>query len=149
MKLLTQLNLLPQIGNYKSLWASYKILKAKFTIIPKWRGESYNEAAIGTAGAIGILETPRFAYAINDYLANTNAPLTEIQVLEDNGCKVRMFTKPVTVTCRPKPVLEQTNSGLPPGVQQVNTFAKINPWIEFDDAGPGVPHVGVDGFFTA
>jgi len=93
------------------LWSAYKIVKAKFTIIPKWSGEAYNEAAIGTAGAIGIIETPRFAYAINDFEQDLTAPLTELNVLQDNGCKVRMFTKPVVITVKPKPLLEQQQTG--------------------------------------
>lgn len=64
--MITQLSLLPQSASYKTLWSSYKILKAKFTIVPKWRGESFNEAVLGTAAALGVAETPRFAYAIND-----------------------------------------------------------------------------------
>lgn len=61
VKLLTQLSLLPQSASYKTLWSSYKILKAKFTIIPKWRGEAFNEAALGVAAGLGVAETPRFA----------------------------------------------------------------------------------------
>lgn len=123
-------------------------MKAKFTIVPKWRGEAYNEAALGTAASLGIVETPRFSYAINDYDQSLALPLTETQVLQENGCKIRMFTKPVTVTCRPKPLLEQSNPTLPVGLTTVNTYAKSNPWIEFDDAGPAIQHVGVNGFFA-
>jgi len=61
IKLIAQMNRLSQIGDYKNLYRAYKVLKVKYTIIPKWSGEAYNEAAIGTAGAIGIIETPRFA----------------------------------------------------------------------------------------
>lgn len=39
------------------------------------------------------------------------APLTELNVLQDNGCKVRMFTRPVSITVRPKPLLEQQTTG--------------------------------------
>lgn len=39
VKLLTQLNVLSQAADYGKLWSAYKILKAKFTIIPKWTGE--------------------------------------------------------------------------------------------------------------
>lgn len=40
IKLVTQFNVLSQAAEYAKLYAAYKIIKAKFTIIPKWRGES-------------------------------------------------------------------------------------------------------------
>jgi len=61
VKLITQFNKLTQVAEYAKLYSAYKILKVKFTIVPKWGSETYNEAAIGTAGAIGIKETTRFA----------------------------------------------------------------------------------------
>lgn len=148
VKLVTQMNRVFQSNNYASLYQSYKIIKAKFTIVPKWTGEAYNEAAIGTAGAIGITETPRFCYAINDLATDVNAPLTELEVLNDNGCRIRLFNKPLSITIRPKPVLSM-ESAANPSLPFVNVANKTNPWIEFDGSGTLVPHVGVDGFFSA
>lgn len=144
VKFLTQMVGFTQVGNYRNLWSAYKIIKAKFTIIPKWRGETYNEAALGTAAAIGITETPRFAYSINDMEQDLNAPASEAFVLQDNGCRVRMFTKPVSITIRPKPLLEQTSLSVP-GLPSVNVYQNRGQWIEFDDAGSNVKHIGIDG----
>lgn len=58
---MTSMNVVPQSANYRNLWSAYKILKAKFTIIPKFTSEQFNEAAIGTSGGIGIKENTRFA----------------------------------------------------------------------------------------
>lgn len=144
-KLLTQLKNIPQVNSYSSLYSAYKIIKAKFTIVPKWTGENYNEAALGTAAAVGILETPRIAYAINDMDQNvTVAPVSELQVLQDNGCRLKSFTKLMKLNIKPKPVLEQV-SLVVPGLTGVNTYQNRGQWIEFDDAGPNVLHIGVDG----
>lgn len=57
-----------------------------------------------------------------------------------------MFTKPVVIHVKPKPLLEQQQTG---SLALVNTYTKSNPWIEFDGAGTTVPHVGIDGYFSA
>jgi len=83
---------------------------------------------------------------VNDADQNLSAPLTELNVLQDNGCKIRMFTKPVVITIKPKPLIEQQTTG---SLALVNTYTKANPWIEFDSFGPNVPHVGIDAYFSA
>lgn len=115
VKLLTQMNRLPQVASYSTLWNSYKIIKAKFTIVPKYSTEHFNEAQLGAAAALGIKENTRFAYAINDHDEALVAPANELNVLQDNGCRVKLFTKPMTITVRPKPLLEQQISGQAPG----------------------------------
>lgn len=149
VKLLAQMNSVPQVANYRNLYQAYKILRAKFVIIPKWTGEQYNEAALGTAAGLGITETPRFAYAINDNDQNLAAPLAELAVLQNNGCKVRLFNKPITISVRPKPLLEQVVNQPLVGTSYVNTYQKGGQWIEFDGTGTTVQHIGVDGFFSA
>jgi len=78
---------------------------------------------------------------------NPNAPLTETEVLQANGCRVKMFRNVTKVTHKPAPLLETTGTSAP---QLVNTWQpKSNPWIEFDGAGTAVQHVGVAGYFSA
>lgn len=144
IKLLTQMNKVPQVGSYKDLWNSYKIIKAKFTIIPKWGPETFNEAALATLAAAPLKETTRFAYAVNDNDDNLVPPSSELEVLQDNGCRVKMFTRPLNITIRPKPLLEQQTS-----IGFTHVFQNRGQWIEFDDIGPAVQHVGLDGYFTA
>lgn len=75
---------------------------------------------------------------------NLAAPLTELEVLQANGCKVRHFKNMLKITHRPKPLLEQVG-GQVVGLPNINTWSKVNPWIEFDGAGTTVQHLGVDG----
>lgn len=82
---------------------------------------------------------------MNDQLA---APLSELDVLQDNGCRVKLFNKPMTISVRPKPLLEQTG-GTVVGLPTVNVYQNRGQWIEFDGAGATVQHVGIDGWFTA
>lgn len=146
-KLLTQMNTFHQTSQYSNLWSAYKIIKAKFTIVPKWGNELFNEASIGTAGSLPISENRRIAYAIND-MNNDTAPLTELSVLQDNGCKIKLFNKPVVITIRPKPVLAQVGGSIV-ALPNVLTYQNRGEWIEFDEAGTTVPHIGVDGFISA
>jgi len=134
------MNKVPQVGSYKDLWQSYKIIKAKFTIIPKWGPETYNEASLATLAAASLKENARFAYAINDQEDDLVAPATELEVLQDNGCRVSLFTKPIVINTRPKPLLEQQTS-----IGFTHVFQNRGQWIEFDDIGPAVQHVGVNG----
>lgn len=149
VKLLAQMNRVPQVQQYGNLYQSYKILRVKFLVVPKWTGEAYNEASIGTGAGLGITETPRFAYAINDNDQSLAAPLNELSVLQNNGCKVRLFNKPVSITIRPKPMLEQVVNQPLVGTSFVNTYQKGGQWIEFDGTGTTVQHIGIDGFFSA
>lgn len=146
-KLVTQMNLFPQKGDYASLWSAYKIIKAKFVIVPKWGNENFNEASLTTGASLPLSENRRIAYAINDMNDDTT-PLTELAVLQDNGCKIRSFSKPITISLRPKPVLSQVGGSVV-GLPNVLTFQNRGQWIEFDNAGTTVPHIGVDGFISA
>jgi len=51
-----------------------------------------------------------------------------------------MFTRPMSITIRPKPLLEQQTS-----IGFTHVYQNRGQWIEFDDIGPAVQHVGVDG----
>lgn len=148
VKLVAQMNRLSQIASYSTLWNAYKIVKAKFTIVPKFSAEQFNEAAIGTSGGIGIKENTTLAYAINDYAEAITAPLAQLDVLQDNGCKLKSFVRPTVITVRPKPLVEQQITGAAPGTN-VNVYQNRGQWIEFDQFGATVPHVGVDAWFNA
>lgn len=146
IKLMAQLNRLPQASDYRNLYRAYKVLKVKYTIIPKFTAEAFNDANIAALGGLGAVENRRFCYAINDLDQNvTTAPTTETEVLQANGCRVKLFSKPVKITHRPRPVAEVTAGAIP---SAVNTWTKQNPWIEFDGVGPTVQHMGVDGYFS-
>lgn len=93
------LNQIPQVGDYTALYNQYCIRKITAIFVP-----AYNVADTNIPASATPVDAPRFVYAIQDS-AQQVAPTTEADVLQDNGCKIRMFTKPVKVTWRPRPAV--------------------------------------------
>jgi hypothetical protein len=90
----------------------------------------------GTPPTNGWTGVPQFAYAINDS-PNQVKPADLQAVLEDNGCRVRMLNKKMTIRFRPVPQNE-----LVTGVYETE---RKNPFINFDLSGGAVApqHFGV------
>lgn len=85
----------PQVADYTALYNQYKIMKVTAIFVP-----AYDTYQAGTpTGATGT-QAPRMVYAIQD-TSQQLAPVTEADVLQDNGAKIRMFDKPVKVSWRP------------------------------------------------
>lgn len=135
----------PQLTQYANLYTQYKILKAQFILMPSWSGEELNNAVTNAATGRAASESARFTYAINDDAADTLPPGTEAQVLQDNGAKIKMLTKPIKITCRPKPVLSMTN---PYSTAVIPVQQKYAPWLAFDGDGKNINHVGIDWVAT-
>lgn len=53
------------------------------------------------------VQTTRIVYAVNDDPNDTLNPVTELDVLQDNGCRIKQLTKPFRITFRPKISLGQ------------------------------------------
>lgn len=136
---------IPQIAQYSQLYTQYKILKAQVILMPSWGAEDFNMAEVSQSGGRAATETARIVYAINDDAADTLPPGTEMQVLEDNGCKIRQLTNPLKISFRPKPVLTMSNpfTGGASAVQP-----KYSSWLAFDGDGKNINHVGVDWCIT-
>lgn len=136
-QLTCSLQSIPQVGNYRALYNQARILKATYILIP-----NYNEFSQGTDVGLTTLpvSAPRIAWAVQD-TANVPTPTSELDVLTDNGSKIRQFVKPIKITCRPVASLSEaimTGIGAYAGTNQK---AK---WLTFDGSGVAVPHVGVN-----
>lgn len=130
-----QLNSIPQIANYTALYNQARILKVTYLLMP-----NYNMFTQGTDVALATLpvSAPRIVYSIQDTSA-APPPVAEIDVLTDNGCKIRQFTKPLKITCRPTPALsEGISTG---GFAAVNVKGRF---LTLNTNGLTVPHVGVN-----
>lgn len=92
-------------------------------------------------------ETCRFTYSINDTTNDLATPTSELDVLEDNGVKIRQLTRPLKIVFRPKAVLDSTD---PTSSALVASQPKYRQWLGFGpDDGAITPadapyHVGVD-----
>lgn len=92
-------NMLPQAAQYSSLYRSFAIKKLEVILIPR-----YTEVDMNTAlGGINNY-APRIAWSVND-TPYQDVPVSEQDVLEDNGGKVAVLNKKLVLTCYPKPSL--------------------------------------------
>lgn len=138
---------IPQIQNYANLYNLYKVLKIQAIVIPKFSNADPNSATYNNAQPIAAWENARFVYSINDDVNDLSTPLTELDVLEDNGSKIRALTRPIKINFRPKVVVDGTD---PATTNFVAIQPKYRPWIGFGpDDNAFTParapyHVGVD-----
>lgn len=140
----TNMNQLPatQLGSYANLYNQYCIRKLQVILVPR-----YDTADINTAAAGPGYYLNQYAYSITD-TPDIVAPTTMLDVLEDNGCKVKTMTnKPIKITCRPRPFMDVINSA----TQSAVAFktAKLQ-WFNFSNSdtfaptqGQGVTHGGI------
>lgn len=118
-------NAMPQWQQYAELYNQYRINWFKVILIP-----DYNSFQ----PAVGSPNAPRLVYAQTS-VSNPVAPANEAQVLTDNGCRIRTLTRPVTITCKPVPYLQQS---VGPAFVSVS---KHGQWIS--TAEPAVAHGGI------
>lgn len=138
---------IPQVQNYANLYNLYKILKIQAIIVPKFTNADPNSATYNNGLPIASWENARIVYSINDDTNDISTPISELDVLEDNGAKIRALTKPLKITFRPKAVIDGTDPA-------TNLAAVVQPkyrsWLGFgpDDQSYGPSrapyHVGVD-----
>lgn len=132
---------IPQFGQYKSLYNEYKILKIRFTYVPHFGGadqnqQMYNSGAGGTYAGI-----PTIAYAVQRD-ASSLAPLNELEVVTQNGCRVGSLRKVMNVTVsKPQPeIYVSTSAGGTSSWEQTG-------WLD-TNSGANTAHFGVQTFLT-
>lgn len=130
--LTVQFSQIPQVASYVELYKQYRINWVKAILIPDYN--SYQSQAGGP-------NAPRMAFAISDTVA-TPAPASEADILTDNGARIRMLTRPTTITFRPVPFLQQQTAGGAP----VAVNKKMQ-WINTSEAA--VVHGGVPFWITS
>lgn len=127
--------------NYAALYNQVKIKRVKLMIIPNYNFESANGTGGGAPLAPAVSLT-RLAYAINN-TSGAVPPGVELDVLEDNGCKIVTMERPRYITFRPVPDLALSNfSSVPVAVSSRNTWVTTNP------TGLATVFGGVSYFFT-
>lgn len=86
---------IPQFGDYSALYNQYQLRRVTAIFVPAY--DTYQAGS--PTGATGTT-APRMVYAIQDSALQV-APTSEADVLQDNGCRIRMFDKPIKVSWRP------------------------------------------------
>lgn len=125
------LNAIPQVADYTALYNQYCIKSVQFILMPSY--DTYDGTNVPTNPA--SITAPRLVYAVNDS-AQQNTPGTELDVLTDNGCKIRMLDRPVRIRCRPV-----AQVGMSASTGGFVSETKKTRWLS--TANPEVLHAGV------
>jgi len=95
----------PQLTQYSTLYQKYRILKARVSLYPEFTSFDQNQAENNVALSRSQFGLSRIAWAVDDS-PNLTAPTSELDVLKNNGCKIRPLTdRGVQLHCRPVPNL--------------------------------------------
>lgn len=115
---------LPQVAQYSALYNQYKITSLKVMIVPDYNSFEGSQTQTGPGMS-------RIAYAIND-TPDVAAPLSESDLLSDNGCRIKTMKDKLVIRCRPKP--QRPNAAL--GVEVIDARS---PFFTFAGAGQTNP----------
>lgn len=97
-----------QLSQYSNLYRKYRILRAKVMLMPEFAHFDQNQAENNSALTRTYYGQARIAYAINDS-PDLQPPTSELDVLKDNGCKIRHVSSKLNITCRPVPDTKDAN----------------------------------------
>lgn len=131
-----QANSLPEWSSYSALYNQYAIKKLQFILMP-----CYNSDDIVAATTPAPYYVPRLAYSVQES-PYVQAPVSEQQVLEDNGCKFFTLDRKRVITVRrPTPDVNVETSGttnVAERTTKLKWFNTDNPEVQL--SGGGIPH---------
>lgn len=125
-----------QLAQYSNLYTKYKILSAKFILLPNFTVSDQNAALYNLSQGTMSTAQMRIIYSYNDSPGATG-PVSEQEALEENGCKIKLLTNKLSIPCRPTPNTIDAN-----GVQ----LTERGKFINFTSSGPNIIHYGVNGW---
>jgi len=131
------LNSIPQWSNYATLYNQARITRVQYILMPEFN--QYGPQADAHAATLSIT-TPRLVYSIQD-TAGVAGPVSELDVLTDNGCKIRQFNRPLKIAHRPVADLGQLATTL---ASALVFTTKKNQWIKTDALGASVSHGAIN-----
>lgn len=126
----------PQWQQYLALYKQYRINWVKVTLIPQTDGSAADVNAYGYNFSIPLSGQGmgRIAWSIQDS-PNVGAPATEMEVLNDNGAKVRPLKSMWSQAFKPVPDLAMTGTA----AQRVYTKSRFRPFMNFDTESANNP----------
>lgn len=148
--LIVQGNSLPQMPDYSKLYRQFRILKCQWILMPRFDSADPNAAEANAAAGTNNTFSGRFVYAINN-TAGQSTPGTELEVLTDNGCKIKSTIRkgPIRISHVPVPDLSigAPSSFFSTYMNKKRTWLNTNALGNNGD-GLAVPHGGVSYFLT-
>lgn len=134
-QLRVQMDMLPQLSQYSSLYQKYRILKVQYLCLATWNTQSSDinaaQSNLSTAVTYGM---GRIAHVIQSS-PGVPLPVNEDSVLTCNGAKVIAAGPKFTITHRPVPNLLDSSG---------SQVTMKSPFINFVPSGFNVEHGAVD-----
>lgn len=139
-RFVVNINQIPQIGQYQSLYRKYRILKAVVYIVPQYNSFDANAQAYNIASTVPSFAEPRMVYSIDD-TPTTAPPASELLVLQNNGVKICQLSKIKRISWRPVAEIKDANGNEP---VFKNKFLAFNPTL-----ASNADHFGVNWWMSA
>jgi len=131
-----QMSAIPQLADYAALYRTFRILKFEVILMPLYTVNQIDNAHQATV--------TRIAHSW-DRSAEVATPTSEVDVLNDNACKVDLLQKPLRLVCAaPKP---RVSVGIPSTGGTVGVDLGRQNWLSFDD-GASIVHNGMPYWYT-
>jgi len=131
-------NQIPEFQNYVNLYNTYQIRSVQVLLLPT--------QVVNTQSVAVPIDPPRIAFAVQS-TSQIATPAAELDVLNDNGCKIRLLTKPLKIRASMRPQLSEadnTTTGLVP----VTESNKRSKWLSTSERGVAVEHSGITYWLT-
>jgi len=136
---------IPQLSQYTALYQKYRILKAAILVLPEYTGAEQNQAEENSSNSRSSFGQSRMALAINNSPA-VPVPATELDVLKDNGAKVKSLTpRGIRVSCRPVPNLNIGSNQAGVGAQSITLRKK---YLNLNAVNGNIDHYGISWWLT-
>jgi hypothetical protein len=136
---------IPQLAQYSALYQKYRILKAKLLILPEYSLAEQNQAEENSSQSRSSFGQSRVAFAVNTSPA-VPAPATELDVLKDNGARVRSLTpNGIRMSCSPVPNVSVDSNQAGVGNQSI-TFRKK--FLNLAAQNGNIDHYGISWWLS-
>lgn len=137
---------IPQVQQYMNLYTQYRINWVKVMLLPNYNSTAadHNAADYNRVNATPYQGMARIVYSIQDS-PNETLPLSEAEVLSDNGCKIKAFASKWSCSFKPVPDVKQSTAD-----GSVYTRQKFRQWFNYDPQllGNNPEHGAVTSWIT-
>ena len=125
-------NQIPEYMNYVNLYNTYQIRSVQVLLIPTQPVNTQTAAPI---------DPPRITFAVQS-TSDFATPTAELDVLNDNGCKIRLMQKPLKIRASMRPQLSLTDNTSAVQVPVTQTSKRAQ-WLSTGTKGVDVEHAGI------
>lgn len=136
---------LPQVADYSNLYQQYRINWVKVMLVPDFGASDPNTYAQNFVGGVPAVSNARIAWAIND-TPNLVAPVSEADVLTDNGAKVKSLVTKWQASFKARADMFTGDAAGGPGVA---VRQKQRSFLSFAEGAANPLHNGISYWISA